>query len=493
MLRDSPAACPALWRCLPCPSAELRLDLVLASGQTFRWWQSSPGAWTGVLEGRVWTLRQEQDRLWYTLYGEEGDEEGGPAGAAKPGDAETDQILRDYFQLDVGLPALYRAWGAADPLFRKVAADFPGVRVLRQDPVECLLSFICTSNNHVSRITGMIERLCRTFGRRLCRLDARPFHAFPSLSALTGTDAEARLRALGFGYRAKFVSGTARAVAEGLGAEGLRQLRTVPYAEARRVLCTLPGVGTKVADCVCLMALDKAEAVPVDTHVWRIARQRYGMALGGRSLSPRAHQEIGDFFRGLWGPRAGWAQAVSTLLLGTRGSALAPNPSPVMPPHARSSSVLTSARARSRLAARIGPRGAEARTDVGTRPARDTPGGKEPGDPCACSQLGMDRGVGSCLSPAHCVPGRGCCPGQWGWGWSGLCPAHPGQSQAKRCWPLAFITSNKIETSIWKILLEHAGGGVGQCQDRHGGEGEGVGGGPERSPELGGDGGGGAS
>lgn len=61
-----------------------------------------------------------------------------------------------------------------------------------------------------------------------------------------GADAEARLRALGFGYRAKFVSGSARAIAEGLGAEGLRQLRAVPYAEARRVLCALPGVGAKV-------------------------------------------------------------------------------------------------------------------------------------------------------------------------------------------------------------------------------------------------------
>ncbi|NXW24736.1 OGG1 lyase, partial [Circaetus pectoralis] len=337
-LRDAPSACPSLWRCLPCPPAELRLDLVLSSGQTFRWWESSPGAWTGVLGGRVWTLRQERDRLWYTVYGDEDDDDhdGRPAEAAKPDGAETDRVLRDYFQLDVGLPALYRAWGAADPLFRKVADDFPGVRVLRQDPVECLLSFICTSNNHISRITAMIERLCQAFGRRLCRLDARPFHAFPSLSALAGpppphhrrlprcppthvptmsspsagADAEAQLRALGFGYRAKFVSGSARAIAEGLGAEGLRQLRTVPYAEARRVLCTLPGVGAKVADCVCLMALDKAEAVPVDTHVWRIARQRYGTALGGRSLTTRAHQEIGDFFRGLWGPRAGWAQAV---------------------------------------------------------------------------------------------------------------------------------------------------------------------------------------
>ncbi|KAM6325550.1 N-glycosylase/DNA lyase [Podargus strigoides] len=330
-LRESPSACPPLWRSLPCPPAELRLDLVLSSGQTFRWWESSPGAWTGVLEGRVWTLRQEGDRLWYTVYGE--DEDGCPTGVTRTDGAETDQILRDFFQLDVGLSALYRAWGSADPLFRKVADDFPGeviprdghdtpppasphrvppsgVRVLRQDPVECLLSFICTSNNHISRITAMIHRLCQAFGRRLCLLDAQPVHAFPTLSALAGADAEARLRALGFGYRAKFVSGTARAIAEGFGAEGLCQLRAVPYAEAKRVLCTLPGVGAKVADCVCLMALDKAEAVPVDTHVWRIAQQRYGTALGGRSLTPRAHQEIGDFFRGLWGPRAGWAQAV---------------------------------------------------------------------------------------------------------------------------------------------------------------------------------------
>ncbi|XP_064012927.1 LOW QUALITY PROTEIN: N-glycosylase/DNA lyase [Pogoniulus pusillus] len=299
-LRETPSASPSLWRSLPCPPAELRLDLVLSAGQTFRWWESSPGAWTGVLGEHVWTLRQDRDRLWYTVYDKE--EDGHPAEAAALDGAEMERILRDYFQLDVGLPALYRAWGAADPLFCKVAKDFPGVRVLRQDPVECLLSFICTSNNHISRITAMIERLCQAFGRRLCYLDPRAFHAFPSLSALTGADAEERLRALGFGYRAKFVSGTARAIAEGLGAEGLRGLRAVPYAEARRVLCTLPGVGCKVADCVCLMALDKAEAVPVDTHVWRIARQRYGAVLGGRSLTPRAHQEIGDFFRGLWGP-----------------------------------------------------------------------------------------------------------------------------------------------------------------------------------------------
>lgn len=79
-----------------------------------RWQESSPGAWTGVLGDRVWTLRQERDRLWYTVYGKE-----------TPG-PETDRILRDYFQLDVGLAALYRTWGAADPLFCQTATAFPG-------------------------------------------------------------------------------------------------------------------------------------------------------------------------------------------------------------------------------------------------------------------------------------------------------------------------------------------------------------------------------
>nr|XP_005296090.2 LOW QUALITY PROTEIN: N-glycosylase/DNA lyase [Chrysemys picta bellii] len=325
---------PALWGHLPCPRSELRLELVLRCGQAFRWRERSPGHWTGVLAGRVWTLRQTEEQLWYTVHDEEEEEEEGsrtkatgqelqPRGRGVAGSlhpeapamealGEAQQILHDYFQLDVGLAGLYQAWGAVDPHFQKVAASFPGVRVLRQDPVECLFSFLCTSNNHLARITGMIERLCRAFGRHLCRLDGEPYHAFPSLQALAGADAERRLRALGFGYRAKFVSQSAQAVLRQFGAEGLHQLRSTPYPEARRLLCALPGVGAKVADCVCLMALDKAEAVPVDTHVWQIARRDYSLepGSGARSVTMRVHSELGDFFRQLWGPYAGWAQAV---------------------------------------------------------------------------------------------------------------------------------------------------------------------------------------
>ncbi|XP_038628968.1 N-glycosylase/DNA lyase [Tachyglossus aculeatus] len=298
---------PALWASIPCPLSELSLDRVLASGQSFRWREQSPGYWTGVLAGRVWTLTQAEERLYYTVYEAE-------AGSPDPRKetAEEPEILHRYFQLDVQLAELYRHWGSVDPHFRQVAQKFLGVRLLRQDPVECLISFICSSNNHISRITRMVEQLCEAFGPQLCRLDSVPYHSFPSLQALAGSDVKQRLRALGFGYRARFVSESAQTILGVHGPDWLQRLRTAPYSEARQALCSLPGVGAKVADCVCLMALDKPGAVPVDTHVWQIAHRDYQWqpASGCKSVSEKANRELGDFFRNLWGPYAGWTQAV---------------------------------------------------------------------------------------------------------------------------------------------------------------------------------------
>ncbi|XP_077180970.1 N-glycosylase/DNA lyase [Paroedura picta] len=343
--RPAPLPRATPWRSLPCPRAELRLDLVLSGGQTFRWSETNPGYWTGVLAGRVWTLTQSEEQLWYTLHEEEKEEDrreeeslseppvkkgrrqllpetsravgtsgrsGGEQARGMEG-LDPAQILQDYFQLHVSLSSLYQGWSYTDAHFRNIAVKFPGVRVLRQDPVECLFSFICTSNNHLSRITNMIQHLCQAFGRRLCQLDTKTYHAFPSLQAMAEAGAEARLRELGFGYRARFVSESARAVLKTLGgATGLQHLRTVSYEQARHALCTLPGVGAKVADCVCLMSLDKAAAVPVDTHIWQVAKRYYGqeLGMGARSVTERVHREIGNFFRSLWGPYAGWAQAV---------------------------------------------------------------------------------------------------------------------------------------------------------------------------------------
>ncbi|XP_078065971.1 N-glycosylase/DNA lyase isoform X2 [Mustelus asterias] len=353
------SSCPAVWRSLPCTRSELRLDIVLSCGQSFRWHERSPGHWTGVLANRVWTLTQTKDKVWYRTYSREEEdvaqtsttrhrkrkepstnmigvkvkkengvktefkseaetfaktertlpevkmepvEEEQQINITTPGlfksecsavDEEECGILTDYFQLHVALSELYSHWSRADKHFERIAQDFPGVRVLRQDPTECLFSFICTSNNHISRITGMIERLCQTYGERLCKLDSDTYYSFPRLQALAGEDVEKQLRVLGFGYRAKFVNQSAKMILETHGTDWLNSLR-------------------QVADCVCLMSLDKPEVIPVDTHVWQITKRDYRSHLGAgqKTLTDKVYREIGDYFRSLWGPFAGWAHSV---------------------------------------------------------------------------------------------------------------------------------------------------------------------------------------
>ncbi|XP_011732592.2 N-glycosylase/DNA lyase isoform X1 [Macaca nemestrina] len=302
------ASAPALWASIPCPRSELRLDLVLPSGQSFRWREQSPAHWSGVLLDQVWTLTQTEEQLHCTVY--RGDK-------SQPGRPTPDELeaVRKYFQLDVTLAQLYHHWGSVDSHFQEVAQKFQGVRLLRQDPIECLFSFICSSNNNIARITGMVERLCQAFGPRLIQLDDVTYHGFPSLQALAGPEVEAHLRKLGLGYRARYVSASARAILEEQGGlPWLQQLREASYEEAHKALCTLPGVGTKVADCICLMALDKPQAVPVDVHIWQIAQRDYSWhptTSQAKGPSPQSNKELGNFFRSLWGPYAGWAQAVS--------------------------------------------------------------------------------------------------------------------------------------------------------------------------------------
>lgn len=111
-----------------------------------------------------------------------------------------------------------------------------------------------------------VENLCVTFGTKLGQIGDTTYYDFPVPSALTPVGVEEKLRALGFGYRARYIYQTARMIVNERPAGWLGGLRTVGYKEAHEALLGLQGVGPKVADCVCLMSLDKTEAVPVDTH-----------------------------------------------------------------------------------------------------------------------------------------------------------------------------------------------------------------------------------
>ncbi|PUU82496.1 DNA glycosylase [Tuber borchii] len=295
------------WRKLPVALSELCLSSVLRCGQSFRWKASNPGEWTCTLNGRILTLRQEDSHLHYRAIFPVT-----TAGATSPRRDDTAELIHDYFNLDVNLTELYERWSAADAHFLKKAVRFAGIRMLRQDPWENLVSFICSSNNNISRISQMVvDKLCATFGPKLGEIDGHTYHDFPPPGALMGDGTEQTLRELGFGYRAKYISTTARIIAQERPAGWLDGLRKVDYRDAHEALLELSGVGPKVADCVCLMSLDKTEAVPVDTHVWQIVQRDYGFGRGKhKSLTKATYEAIGDHFRKLWGQEAGWAQTV---------------------------------------------------------------------------------------------------------------------------------------------------------------------------------------
>jgi N-glycosylase/DNA lyase len=264
----------------------------LLCGQTFRWKAVAPHTWRGVVGSHIITLHQTERDVFYEAASGE----------------DVAPLLTEYFQLHVPLMPLYRQWSAIDVRFAQVARAFPGLRVVRTDPVECLFSFLCSSANNIARITRMVDALCRRYGEPLGEVEGARYYRFPSVSALAAAREE-ELFALGFGYRARVVVQAAHALAE-RGEQWLYALRDIPYEEAHRQLLTLPGVGHKIADCVCLFSLDKPQAIPVDTHVWQIARRDYLPQLQGRSLTERVYQQVGDFFRARFGEYAGWAHNV---------------------------------------------------------------------------------------------------------------------------------------------------------------------------------------
>ncbi len=142
--------------------------------------------------------------------------------------------MKDYFQLKISLENLYKQWNSTDTNFNSLSNSFDGVRMLRQDPVENLFSFICSQNNHITRISSMVEKLCTYFGDEICEIEGKQYHAFPNLVALSADDVEGKLRELGFGYRAKYIHQCAKQILEKLSLNWLYELRSVSYKEAHK-------------------------------------------------------------------------------------------------------------------------------------------------------------------------------------------------------------------------------------------------------------------
>lgn len=256
--------------------------------------------WRCVLYGNLLSLKQDSNHLYYRT-SKSNLSAPLPTSSASSipprGQSDTEingskddhllRIVNHYLNLSSNLSDLYAQWSSQDPNFKKKAAQFTGIRILRQDPWEALVSFICSSNNNIARISQMVEKLCIHYGPFIAKVEGRSYHDFPTPEALAGKDVEGNLRSLGFGYRAKYIYQTAVMVSQdrekgwlnglcnpeapafGLEAKPGDEMKPEGrdgYRDAHEKLLDLQGVGPKVSDCVCLFGLGWGESVPVDTH-----------------------------------------------------------------------------------------------------------------------------------------------------------------------------------------------------------------------------------
>ena len=224
----------------------------------------------------------------------------------------SEEFVRHYFGLDDDLDQISRCIGK-DDYIRHALHKFEGLRIVRQHPWECLISFICATYKSIAAIELMLRKLSDKFGEKK-PFDGLDFYTFPTVEKLAFAS-ENGLRECGLGYRAKYVQATAKKICEEkIDLEGLKSL---PYLEARKKLTEFPGVGLKVADCVLLFSLEKMEAFPVDVWVKRIILNHYANQLpelfvkklsSHDSLTNGEYEKVNAFGRSYFGQYAGYAQ-----------------------------------------------------------------------------------------------------------------------------------------------------------------------------------------
>jgi N-glycosylase/DNA lyase len=188
-----------------------------------------------------------------------------------------------------------------DPPMQAAIAACPGLRLLRQDPWECLASFILSSTKQIVQIQQIVRSLCECYGDDLCaslssRSNCLSFPSAAKLASLT----ESQLRSCKMGFRAPYLLKTARIIASNQ--LDLESLRALPTNQAREALCDLPGVGEKIANCVLLFAYGFQDAFPVDVWVQKAIRQLY---FPKRKPSSK---RVKTFVQTHFGPNAGYAQ-----------------------------------------------------------------------------------------------------------------------------------------------------------------------------------------
>jgi N-glycosylase/DNA lyase len=260
------------------------LDQTLGCGQVFRWDKDENGWWHGIVGDRAIKILQDEKQLIFS-------------GAPK-------QFIRHYFSLDLNIHRILKSIDR-DPFIHAAIQRCLGLRLVRQPPWECTISYICSTNSNIPTIRRRIAAIAERYGKTFI-FDGVTYHAFPEPSSIScrGYDG---LKECRLGYRQSYVFKTSCSINNDK--EWEETVYQLPYEDARKELMKLQGIGPKAADCILLFAFQKYESFPVDVWIRRIMQQQYLPSfVSGSSLTGREYDAIRTFARKHFGEYCGYAQ-----------------------------------------------------------------------------------------------------------------------------------------------------------------------------------------
>ena len=257
---------------------EINIDDTINSGQVFLW-KKIDSKWYGVDGKKILIL---EDKL----------------------DVKSKNI-RNFFRFDDDFQGIKKQL-SKDKVMKKAINNFPGMRILRQDPFQCYISFIVSSNSNIPNIQTRLQKLSQKFGEKKI-VDKNEFFLFPEPEKLANASIN-EIAKCGLGYRTKYVKKAAIAVNKGM--IDFPSLKKQDYQEARDSLCQVFGIGKKVADCILLFSLDKLEAVPLDRWVLRILQKYYSkeFQISTKTITEKTYDELHNKIVDHFGEYAGYGQ-----------------------------------------------------------------------------------------------------------------------------------------------------------------------------------------
>jgi N-glycosylase/DNA lyase len=214
--------------------------------------------------------------------------------------------INNFFRQDDNLEKILENI-SKDKIVGRAVKKSPGLRLIRQDPFQCYISFICSSNSSIQNIKSMLENLCVKFGTRK-EFNGYKLFAFPKVEVLANAPMKDLINCK-LGFRAKYVKEAAQAVHSG--EIDFSWLKKTDYLTALETLKKIKGIGNKVADCILLFSLDKMESFPIDRWIQRILLKYYKKNFYDLTEKPltakkyeKLHEEIVEYF----GPYTGYSQ-----------------------------------------------------------------------------------------------------------------------------------------------------------------------------------------